>query len=350
MAEVAPGVTTVLRFSDSREEHLATRQAVGLFDFSFMACFEITGPQGLPFLRHLQPRNLSGLRPGRIMYTLLCRDDGTVYNDATLWCHTPTRYWLFTGRRTDRVHIERAAVGFNVEIRDIAPRHAVIALQGPRSPDLLRRVTTGDVSLGYYQFTSAQVLGCQAWIGRIGYSGEKGYELIVAANRAPAVWKGLCAIGRNLGVRECGFAAADSLRIEAGFLLFARELALPVTPYMLGLKRLLSELKTSYIGAQALRSLRGKDPSACLVGLLPDGSVDLVPLLPSAVTNPADIRPGQGCITSACMSPIFNCVLALGYVHHEDRYPGTRVRLPGNYGARVARLPFYDPLKRLPRI
>ena len=95
-------------YTDAAEEHLATRRSCGLFDFSFMSHFEIAGANARVFLDRLQTRNLAGLAPGRIAYTLLLRPDGTVFIDATVWCLAPDRYWLFTGRRSDFAFVAEA--------------------------------------------------------------------------------------------------------------------------------------------------------------------------------------------------------------------------------------------------
>ena len=224
---VAPGVTTPRRFSDARREHLATRAAAGLFDFSFMGCAEIAGAASLPFLNSLQSRALDGLRPGRIAYTLLLRDDGTVLNDATVWRLAGDRYWLFIGRRGDLEHIASYAGNFDVTVRDASRQHAVIALQGAASRSIIERCFAGKhlVPLSYYGFAELDFAGSECRLARIGYSGETGYELVIADAAAPALWQALLAAGANAGLLECGFDAVDSLRIEAGHILFTRELA-----------------------------------------------------------------------------------------------------------------------------
>lgn len=355
LIELAPGIKTPRAFSDPVEEHLATRRSAGLFDFSFMACFEITGREALAFLQHLQTRDLQGLAPGRIAYTLLCRGDGSVLNDATIWCYGRERYWLFTGRRADRAHVESAACSFDVMVKDESGHYGIIALQGPRSASVLRRCAGNLSPLPYYGFARARILGHEAWVARIGYSAEKGYELLVEAGAAPALWNELQKAGAPLGLMQCGFAAADSLRIEAGYILFTRELAGPVTPYELGLGRLVSPYRGGYIGFSVLRRLRWRAPARRLVGLIPclhceEDSQALADLLgdkPWACAEP--LASGTACLTSLCRSPLLGHPLALGYVGWEDRYPGSSVRLSRVCRARVARLPFYDPAKILPR-
>src|SRR4051812_34202639 len=106
---IAPGIATPRVFSTAADEHLATRRAAGLFDFSFMLCVEVTGPDAGAFLNALQTRAVDTLSVGRIAYTLLLRDDGTVLIDATVWRLAADRYWLFTGRRADYDYVAQAA-------------------------------------------------------------------------------------------------------------------------------------------------------------------------------------------------------------------------------------------------
>ena len=357
MVDVAPGVSTPRCFSDARCEHLTTRRAAGLFDFSFMACFDITGRESLPYLEHLQVRNLHGLQPGRIAYTLMCREDGVVINDATVWCHSHDHYWLFTGRRTDRMHLEHVAGGYEIRQTECSLRHSVCAVQGPRSLEVLQRCFPDQAwgTLPYYGFRRHEFLGAPCWVGRIGYCGEVGYEVVTDAGAAPALWQRLVAVGGSSALRECGFESADGLRIEAGHILFTRELAIPVTPYELGLGRLVSQYGAAFVGADELRARRWEQPKRRLAGLLPkDSHEDTVrSLLAQGGPEPAEtdvtVRPGTGRLTSVCLSPVYGRLLALGYVAGEDRYPGTRVMLGHGRSAQVARLPFYDPAKRLPR-
>lgn len=353
MLDVVDGTVTPLRFTDPRREHLATRGAAALFDFSFMGCFEITGPDALAYLQHLQVRNLQGLHPGRIMYTLLCQDDGSVFNDATVWRHDDGSYWLFTGRRSDVQHLQKAAAGFHVTLTDCSGRFAIIAVQGPASAAVVECCVSRQQldKLSYYSFICARFLVDSCWIARLGYTGERGYELVTDAANGPELWDKLLAAGRTSGLMECGFEAANSLRIEAGHILFKRELAAPVMPYELRLARLVSCYGVDYIGSQALKTLRWRMPTRQLVGLLPDEEPQTPPTrgIRFKPEERQNVRPGTGYITSVCMSPVFERPLALGFVAYEDRYPGTRVRLTNGQSAEVARLPFYDSGKILPR-
>jgi aminomethyltransferase len=289
----------------SVEEHLATRGAAGLFDFSFMGLYEMEGSREL---QSLQTRDLGRLAGGRIAYTLILREDGAVRIDATVWRFEDGRFWLFTGKR--------GMYGG----RDRSGEFGILALQGPASGRILAKVVGEETvrALPYFHFTQAG----PAIVGRIGFSGELGYELLVPAARAAALRARLLDAGRGEGLRECGWASTDTLRIEAGYVLFDREVDGEANPRELGLDRLVDgpgrfELRRKLAGLEILEGVAGPD-------------------LPAAA------------ITSECFAPTLQKALALGFVP-PGAGEGSRVRASGRL-ARVARLPFYDPQRRRPRV
>ena len=280
------------------------RRSAGLFDFSFMGLYEFDDAAAL---QALQTRDLSRLAPGQIAYTLLLDGAGAVRIDATVWRLDQRRHWLFAGKR--------AAHGG----RDRSGELAILALQGPASGMILSRLVGRDAvaALRYFRFMQLRDL----YIGRIGYSGELGYELLVPAAGADALRGKLLAAGRPEGLRECGWACIDSLRIEAGYVLFDREVDGQANPRELGLERLVD-------GAREF-ALRRR-----LAGL---------EILEGRATD--DLPPAA--ITSECFSPTFGKPLALGFVP-PDCPEGAHVRVDARL-ARVAPLPFYDPARRRPR-
>ncbi len=333
LAEVTPGLQVPLRFGDPLSEQRATRRAAGIYDFSFMAIFDIEGSGALAFLGRLQTRDAARLRPGQLRYTLLLTDEGRVHNDASVWNLGEGRYRIVTGRPSDIALLERCASRHEVSIRPL--RGAVLSVQGPASAELLRAL--GATALPpFFRFAEARLAGIAGTVARIGYSGELGYEVFVPARDGPGLWNALMRTGRSAGALECGFEAADALRIECGFVLFSRELALPVSPEEIGLGRLVEG--TAARGPRASASRR-------LVGLLPLREAPLAAGAPAA----AVIAPGVGLLTSAADSALFGRRLGLGYVDAADACPGTLVQLAGGGRARVARLPYYDPVKRRPR-
>ncbi len=341
--EIAPGLSTPRYFTDIEREHGATRHAAGLFDFSFMGCVEIKGPGSRDFLHQLQTRSMTQLAHQRIAYSLLLRDDASVLIDATVWHVACDRYWLFVGRRGNCRDIMQAAAAFDVELTDLSAQHSVLAVQGSISRTIIQRAfgQAAVPALPYFGFTQLAFNGAACWIARLGYSGETGYELVIADAAAPALWQALLTAGENSGLLECGFHAADTLRIEAGHILFTGELATAVSPSELGMTRLIDFYRQDFRGARALRRWRG--PLRCMVGLLPENHVA------SDVGSPGPAAAGSAILTSVRRSPLFDRDIALGFVHADDARPGVKVRLPSGARATVARLPFYDPPRALPR-
>jgi aminomethyltransferase len=272
---------------------------------------------------------------------LLLRDDGSVLIDATVWRHDDECYWLFTGRRSDADYFAHAARGYAVTLNDRSTRQAVIAVQGKASTLIVERALgVSDIrKLRYFEFNKFTFAGQDCWIARIGYSGELGYELVIADAVASQLWDALLAAGKDDGLQECGFAAIDSLRIEAGHVLFTHELAAPTTPAELGLTRLIDFARPEFRGAAAAHAQRWRPPARRLVGLLPVSRANQT----AGGTNESAL------VTSRSWSPVFARELALGFVPSDCAYPGTRVRLDGGERAEVARLPFYDPPRRLSR-
>jgi len=286
----------------ARAEHLATRRAAGLFDFSFMGLYEFGDAHAIA---RAQTRDAAALEVGEAAYTLILNDDGSVFNDATVWRLGPDRFWLFTGRPSDYAR-------FRSDARDRSGEHAILALQGPASGRILARLIgdEGVRALRYFHFT--EVNGMR--VARLGYSGELGYELLVPRAGEAALR------ARMSDVPVCSFEAANSLRIEAGYVLFDREIDGRANPRELGLERL--------VAARREFPLRRR-----LAGLEIGG--ERAPM-PAAE------------LTSECDSPTLGKRIGLGFAS-PDAQPGDRVSLGDGRGARVAALPFYDPERRRPR-
>jgi len=202
-------------------------------------------------------------------------------------------------------------------------------------------VLSVSADLPYFGFIESDFQGRHCLVACIGYSGEFGYEIVIAPDHASELWDAVRGAGADDGLEECGFTAVNTLRIEAGHILFSNELASLVTPHEIGFARLVERYRD---GSPRPRA-QTHAPQRRLCGLLLDA-----PVMPAAVPDLNRVRDDYAVVTSACRSPLFDRWIGLGFVSDKCRYPGTRVRMDASAHASVARLPFYDPGKRLPRL
>ncbi len=319
-------------FGDVDGEARACRGACALFDFSFMARARIDGPAGLAALARLQPRPVDDLPPGRIRYALRVNAHGAVEADLTIWNLGDGVYEVMSGRRQDIVDLA-ALVPSGASCRDLTDETAILAVQGPQALAVLSAVTDTAVlaTRPYFGAGTAEVAGVPCLIGRLGYTGERGFEIVAPRAHARTVWD---ALARR--ARPAGFAAADIMRIEAGFMLFVNECRLPATPAELGLAQFAGN--RAGIGRVRLVCFEADCPERPVLWRAPDG-----------VRRPR--ASGEIAITSACRSVVFERIIGLGFVLADDAVPGRTVRDPLGWfrDIRLVALPLYDPDKRRPR-
>ncbi len=321
-----------LDYGDAAGEASACRAAAALFDFSFMSRARVSGPGALRLLARLTPRPLADLPAGRIRYAFALDRHGSVVADLTVWCLERGRYELMSGRHEEIATLAAWAADA-AAVEDLSAESAVLAVQGPASLAALAALAPGEAlaAIPYFGHAALELAGISCRVGRLGYTGERGFEILLPRSARAEIWQALAA-----RVRPAGFAAADILRIEAGFLLFANELAFPVTAGELGLERYAAESAAPRrVRLAAFRARADRRP------ILPP------PPPPAAAFPP---RPGEIVATSACWSPHAAGVLGLGYVRAEE--PACAGLLDGSrrfHAVEEVALPFHDPAKRRPR-
>src|SRR5206468_11761030 len=243
------------------------------------------------------------------------------------------RWWLFTGRRSDVATVDARAREFGLRVRDRSGEFAVLAAQGPASGRALVNMTDAAVlqNLRYFRFVEAHFGAINCIVGRLAYSGELGYEIVVPIADAISIRNALV----DRGVVECDFDVANSLRIESGFVLFDREITGRENPFELRLDHLVELDGRDFLGKDAFIALSRAPPARRLVGL------EIADRAASAFLSRAHV-------TSECDSPIFRRRIGLGFAPMGVS-DGSQVRLDDGRLATIARLPFYDAPRRLPR-
>jgi aminomethyltransferase len=338
-----------LRYASEREEHQAVRTRAGLFDLSHMGEITVTGPQAGQALDHALVGHLSALAVGRARYTMICAPDGGILDDLIVYRLGETEFMIVANASNAQTVLdavtERAA-GFTAEVRDDRDAYALLAIQGPQAPGILKSVTDADLDgLKYYAGLPGTVAGVSALIARTGYTGEDGFELFVAPADAERLWQALTGAGAAAGLVPCGLSCRDTLRLEAGMPLYGHELTEAVTPFDAGLGRVVKFDKPGdFVGRQALAAAAEKAaevPPRKLVGLIAEGR--RVPRAGYPVTDGAGAVIGE--VTSGAPSPTLGVPIAMAYVDAERAAPGTAGVAVDIRGAqephRVVALPFY---------
>ncbi len=320
-------------FGDAAAEARACRDDCALFDFSFLECAQLKGAGARDVVEKFTGRSLAALDPGRIFYALRVNAAGAVIADLTVWRIAANSYEVMSGRRGDIVDLLRQACS-EVEVTDVTNDIAVLALQGPSALDVLSQL--GDTSrlrlLGYFSFGQASLNGTPCRVGRLGYTGEAGFEIVLPRAAKENSWRACSRLAR-----PAGFIAADMLRIEAGFVLFDNEFRVPVSPEEAGLGRFYHSGGFGW-------------PRLTLVSFCAEANTLSLPWQPSRdLQRPAKL--GEILVTSACRSNAAGRILGLGYVR-ADTLAGASLHDPTGTFQNIRRtpLPFYDTAKRRPRI
>jgi aminomethyltransferase len=315
-------------YGDAAGEAEACRSDAALFDFSFMHRARVEGPNALRLVECLTPRPIADLAPGRIRYALHVDSIGHALADLTIWRIDEATFEVFSGR-ADEIALLRAAD--SAAVTDLTGGTAILAVQGPRSLACLSNFAPVDQlrNLGYFAHAAVTVAGAPCRVGRLGYTGERGFEII-----APHEAKDLLFAALATRARPAGFAAADMLRIEAGFILFANELRFPVTPAELGLAHFAAGPTSA--------------PRVRLVGFCARSAREPVLYAPS---SDAAFPPARGTIltTSACRSVVTGGVIGLGYAAAADLSHDLVDPTGVFHALATVDVPFFDPGKRRPR-
>ena len=254
-------------------EHLAVREAVGLFDVSHLGTATVRGPGAAAFVDRCLSNDLSRIGPGQAQYTLCCDESGGVVDDLILYLHGPDDLLLVPNAANAAEVLRRlsAAAPEGITITDRHTEVAVLALQGPRSPQVLAAVGLPG-GLPYMSFTDATGSGGdEVTVCRTGYTGEHGYELLVPAERAGELWDALLAAGADHGIRACGLGARDTLRTEMGYPLHGHELSLDITPLQARSGWAVGWRKPDFWGRAALLAEKEAGPARLLWGLRAPG-------------------------------------------------------------------------------
>jgi aminomethyltransferase len=327
-------------------EHLRTRKHAGLFDVSHMGEIDVRGPDAISFVNRLASNDASKLVDGQAHYSALTTPEGTVIDDLLVYRLAEDHLLLVVNAGTTdkdwdwiRSHHETE----NVQLRNASAEFCQIALQGPDALSILQQITTVPLDeIKYYHFTEDKVDDVPAIISRTGYTGEDGFEVYAAADKAEQLWNKILEVGKygeEYGVMPCGLAARNTLRLEAGMCLYGHEIDETTTLLEANLGWICKLNKGEFIGRERLLKQKQEGIKRKLIGF--------------EVTDRGIARDGQevvmdghrvGQVTSGSPAPFLKKNIGMAYVPVELANEGRAFEIDVRgrmVGAQIVPFPFY---------
>jgi len=320
-----------IQYAGIIDEHVAVRTRVGLFDLSHMGRVRVQGKDRRAFLQKILTINVDQVPEGKCRYTFYLTEKGTVIDDLILYAGGPDDLLVINASNREKdLDWMRQHLAGDVALVDETFSTSLIAIQGPRSVETMKRVLEVDPSgMGYYTFTT---LG-EFFVSRTGYTGEDGFEIFVPSTRAVEIWSRFI----DAQTAPIGLGARDTLRTEAGMPLYGNDIDDQTTPLEAGLNFAVDLEKPPFIGQAALKAA-GK-PARRLAGLVMESK-----RIPRQGFEVYHDGKKVGAVTSGTWSPALEKSIAMAYLPTELRQEGTPLEVDvrgRREKAAVAKLPFY---------
>ena len=354
-------------------EYHAIRSSAALLDISPLYKYRVHGRGAARLLDRMVTRNVAKTQVGQVLYTPWCNAEGKVLDDGTI-ARLDEQTFRLTSADPGLRWLEENARGLEVSIEDVSERVAALALQGPASRAILQQIGDTDISsLKYFRATPARLRGIEVNISRTGYTGDLGFEVWVAAERAVELWDALIEAGTPFGITPAGLAALDLARIEAGLMLMdvdyvpARKALIAAqtsSPFELDLAWTVDLKKEYFVGREALEREAARRPEWRFVGIEVEwtgleqlyAEAGLPPVLPAAWRASIPLYAGErqvGYASSGGWSPILKKYIALAHAQASWAAPDTPLEMEVTVehqrrraAARVVKKPFFDPERK----
>jgi glycine cleavage system T protein (aminomethyltransferase) len=328
------------------EEHLRTRAHAGLFDVSHMGEIDVRGPDAISFINYLTSNDASKLVDGQAQYSALTTTDGAAIDDLLVYRFADDRFILVVNAGTtekDWDWITAHRRNESVELRDVSTDYCQLALQGPDALGIMRQLTALPLAeIKYYHFREGQVDGLPAIVSRTGYTGEDGFEVYAAADKAEQLWNKILDAGNSgspEGVIPCGLAARNTLRLEAAMALYGHEIDETTTLLEANLGWICKLSKRDFIGREALAKQKEEGVKRRLVGF------EMIERGIARDNQEVAINGARvGRVTSGSPAPYLKKNIGLAYVPTEFANTGQQIQIDVRgrlVEAQIVKTPFY---------
>ena len=336
------GYLLPVQYTGVIEEHLAVRNAAGVFDVSHMGELIVSGPNALLNINNLLTNDFTKMADYRVRYSPMCNDSGGVIDDLLVYRYSEDKYLLVlnAANREKDINWIRAHLTGDVSAHDISDETSELALQGPNARAILEKLVENkdDIPQKYYSFTpSLLVAGINCIVSRTGYTGEHGYELYCKNEEAESLLDAVLHAGKEHGLLPCGLGARDTLRLEASMPLYGHEMDETISPLETGLSFAVKLDKETFIGKDGMLN-RGA-PKIARVGM--------------RMTSRGIARDGSavfhdgkqiGAVTSGTHLPYLGVAYAMALVNSDCTEIGTELTVDvrgRTVTAEIVPLPFY---------
>ncbi len=332
-----------LYFTSILDEHEAVRTQAGIFDISHMGEFFVSGKAAKGFLDFLLPRKMERLQDGKALYAPLLNEEGGIVDDLIVYQLSPERFLLIVNAANiekDFEFIRHHLPTGSVELENASERKSLFALQGPRSLEIAEALFRCDFkSLGYYHFLTLKTDWGELFCSRTGYTGEDGFEIMPDAPQAASLWEAIFSAGKAKGLKPIGFGARDTLRLEAGMLLYGQDMDDTTSPVEAGLAWAVDFDKKNFLGWPRVHEEKEKGPARKLVGFeMTERGI------PRHGFQMEKAGKALGPVTSGGPAPTLKKNIGLGYVPAAEAKVGNELEIVirnQKVKAKVVPLPFY---------
>jgi len=334
-------------------EHLAVRNAVGIFDVTHMGRCVVEGEDSAKFLNHILTRDAVSMSVGQGRYSVMCNERGGIVDDLVVFRLEGKRFLMIynaSNRKKDYTWINDHRRNFHVQIGDVSDEVAMFAVQGPKAVNTLESITDADLASLRFYWGGWMTLGdSRVFVTMTGYTGEDGFEIflwdapLTESERAEKLWHTIIETGREYGIKPCGLGARDTLRLEAGMCLYGNDINEETTPLEATLDFVVQFEKEDFIGREALLKQKAEGVKRVRVGIRALGR---------GIPRPGSqiIFDGNeiGRLTSGTFSPLLKYGIGMGYVPPEHAQAGSHVDILARktpIHAEIVEMPFYDATK-----
>lgn len=337
------GFEMPVRYSSDIEEHMAVRQALGIFDVSHMGEFMVEGPKALDLIQYIVSNDAASLVDGKILYSYFPNEQGGIVDDLLVYRFHAEKYMLVVNAgniQKDWDWVVKQNAQFGAQIKNISKDLCLFAVQGPKAADALQSLTSLDLaSQVYYTFKVADFAGEKdIIISATGYTGAGGFEIYVPNEKAVNVFDKIIEAGKAFGIKPIGLGARDTLRLEKGYCLYGNDIDDNTSPLEAGLGWV-TKFNKKFINSEALLKQKENGVPQKLVGFVLQEKG--IPRSHYGITNASGQKIGE--VTSGTISPVLNQGIGMGYVPAEFSKPGSEIFInirDKNLKAQVVKLPF----------